>query len=49
MEFAAIFNACKELMLYEFTYMGYSFSLWNVMVFSAVGFIILWFIFKMFS
>ena len=48
MEFSTIFNACKEIMMYEFSYMGYTFSLWNVTIFSFVGFILLYFIFRFF-
>lgn len=49
MDFPMIFYACKEIMLFEFTYMGYTFNLWNVMVFSVVGFIILYFLFSFFK
>ena len=49
MEFQTIFYLCKEIMLIEFTYMGYTFSLWNVLVYSAVGTILLYFIFSFFQ
>lgn len=49
MDFVTIFSACKEIMDYEFTYMGYTFSLWNVMIYSFVAFCLLCFLLSFFS
>ena len=38
MEFLRIFDACEQIMSYQFYYRGYRFSLWNVFIFSVVAF-----------
>lgn len=42
-----IFNACYSIMKCRISLLGYSISLWNVVIYSMVGSIILYIVFKL--
>lgn len=45
--FVSIINTCMNILLYKFTIFGYSLTLWNVLIFCLVAFLILKFFFSM--
>lgn len=42
-----LFNLCLSILAYKIDLYGYSISLWNVFIFSVLGYILLYFVFKM--